>query len=211
MNIYTFNYGKGFLWEFFSNLFEEIQQNFWSLIVLLVIVIIILIILKRKKIKITNIFRIEIPRTIEYKKIKLHINKKNRKLAYNIWVELSTRKIAIDFDEENDTILLVHKSWYVAFGLIRDYIKELGSDIIDHDSRITSMSILNNSLRPHLTKYHNRFEKWFNQKDSIDKDPQILQKQYPRYRELVDDIKKVNSECKEYLKILEKIIGSNLY
>jgi hypothetical protein len=204
------SFHNGFLWGLASFLLNLFFSNFWSIIIVLVVIICVMILFKIKGVKISKIFYIEIPRTIVFGNLNIHVNKKNKRLAYNIWVELSTRKIAIDFDEDNDTIIRLYKSWYSAFSLIREYIKDIGQEKIDSDLRKISLSILNETLRPHLTKYHYRFESWFNNHYTNDKDPQDVQKQYPLYEELVHDVRRVNSECKKYLELLQRIIGIDL-
>lgn len=44
--------------------------------------------------------------------VKLKYNRKDQEVAYKLWVELSTRKIGLPFDQENDVITEVYNSWY---------------------------------------------------------------------------------------------------
>ena len=49
-------------------------------------------------------------------KVTIRPNHLDKQIAYNIWVELSTRKIGLEIDLENDVILEVYNSWYAFFG-----------------------------------------------------------------------------------------------
>ena len=45
--------------------------------------------------------------------ITVHYDNSDRALAYKLWVELNTRKIGLEFDQENDVIVEVYDSWYI--------------------------------------------------------------------------------------------------
>ena len=66
---------------------------------------------------------------------------------------------------------------------------------------------LNKGLRPHLTCWQARFRHWYN--DAIekypDKNPQEVQRIFPQYRELVEDLIKVNGQLVEYASFIKKI------
>lgn len=51
--------------------------------------------------------------------ITLKLNKKDQEIAYKLWVELSTRKIGLPYDEEYDVITEVYDSWYSFFKIAR--------------------------------------------------------------------------------------------
>ncbi len=52
---------------------------------------------------------------IEPGKIKLRPNFTDRQVAYQIWVELSTRKIGLEIDLAHDVISEVYDSWHKFF------------------------------------------------------------------------------------------------
>lgn len=62
---------------------------------------------------------------IQGQKITIKPNYINIEIAYKIWVELSTRKVGLPIDFENDVIVEVYKSWYQFFGITRELIKAL--------------------------------------------------------------------------------------
>jgi len=123
-------------------------------------------------------------------------------IAHKIWTELVTRKAALPFEKDKDVILAVYDSWYALFGIVRKLIREIPIDKL-HGSEKESvehlielaLNVLNNGLRPHLTKWQPAFRKW-HEKQPINGDdsPQELQKRYKYYEEIVDDIQIVNAK-----------------
>jgi hypothetical protein len=142
-------------------------------------------------------------------------NEENIYIAHRIYIELVTRKAAIDLDTDHDILIEVYNSWYTIFGAIRDEIKSIpGSYLIDYKlttSELTKLTIeiLNNGLRPHLTKYQGEFRKWFANAIEDPKNklltPQQIQRQYPLYNELIQDMRNVNAVLKEYANQLNSI------
>lgn len=140
--------------------------------------------------------------------VKLVYNKKEKEIAYKLWVELSTRKIGLLFEEENDVITEVYDSWYEFFKVARQLMKEIPVNNKKDVIRLTELTerILNEGLRPHLTKYQARFRKWYEK--AIEKDdraPQEIQKGFELYSELIDDLKTTNNKMIEYKKVLLEI------
>jgi len=158
-----------------------------------------------KKVNMFTVFQISIPKEIVIGKVPITVNRRNRKLAYNIWVELKTRKIALDFDEENDVIVEVYNSWYDSFKLIREYIKDIGEKPINNNLRLLSLELINETMRPHLTKNQSRFRSWFEKNYQGETSVQETQKQYPEYEILVEDLRQVNKKCQKFLTLLEEI------
>lgn len=58
-------------------------------------------------------------------KIKIRPNVQDAQIAYKLWVELSTRKIGLLIDFDNDVIVEIYNSWYQFFELTRELIKEI--------------------------------------------------------------------------------------
>ncbi|TKG89254.1 hypothetical protein EYV94_26035 [Puteibacter caeruleilacunae] len=146
---------------------------------------------------------------------KVKRNTENLYIANRIYIELTTRKAAMLIDENNDVIEEIYNSWYSLFGIIRDEIKQLpGEYLKDHDPSkallgLTS-KILNEGLRPHLTKYQAKYRKWLEQEKEKDenknKSPQEVQRTYPEYQALVSSMKDVNRVLIKYSEDLNKLI-----
>ncbi|MGB0342457.1 MAG: hypothetical protein ACPGGG_03385 [Parvibaculales bacterium] len=136
----------------------------------------------------------------------------NMQIAHKIWVELVTRKISLPFDEENDVISEIYDSWYAAFGEIRKLISEIPAQQVRSDKNTrklveVSVAVLNQSLRPHLTKWQARHRAWIAQnKNAFPNDsPQELQKKFPKYVELTDDLRQVNESMVYFTNQLQKL------
>lgn len=140
-------------------------------------------------------------------------NKNDLQVAHKIWTELVTRKAAIPIDEQNDVIEEIYESWYALFKKIREFISEIPADLIRKNKstkeivRIATKT-LNEGLRPHLTRWQARFRTWSTAKKDklMEMTPQEFQKEYPQFKDLIDDLKKVNAQLIQYSQELKKII-----
>lgn len=142
--------------------------------------------------------------------LKIQYDNRDRTIAYKLWVELNTRKIGLEFDTENDVIDEVYNSWYEYFRIARELIKELPVSKIESTPELIELvtNVLNNGLRPHLTKWQARYRKWYSDalKNSSDElAPQDIQKMYPHYHELVVDLIKTNKQMIAYKELMYKI------
>lgn len=139
-------------------------------------------------------------------KITLRPNDTDRQIAYKIWVELSTRKIGLPIDLEDDVISEVYDSWYNFFSVTRELIKDVpvsrfrrkDTEKIIH----LSIEVLNAGIRPHLTKWQARFRRWYEQaldrEERVDVSPQDVQKEFPDYEALKEDLERVNQRLIRY-------------
>lgn len=147
-------------------------------------------------------------------KLKLSINETDRQIAYKIWVELSTRKIGIPIDLEHDVISEVYDSWHTFFTVTRELVKDVPVNKFrrKETEEIVRLSIgvLNDGLRPHLTKWQARFRRWYGKatEDSnfIDQSPQEIQQRYPKYDELQADLLAVNQRLMAYRKMMYELV-----
>ena len=137
-------------------------------------------------------------------------NTVDRQIAYKIWVELSTRKIGLPIDLEDDVIAEVYDSWYQFFKITRELLKEIPATRLQdrRTGEIVSLSIkiLNTGLRPHLTKWQARFRRWYVNQEKNEPDtslpPQDIQKKYPNYNELTENMMKVNDNLMAYRELM---------
>lgn len=138
-------------------------------------------------------------------------NRTDRQIAYAIWVELSTRKIGLVIDPEHDVISEVYDSWYSFFGVTRDLIKEVPAHKLKSKGTRaivrTSVQVLNEGLRPHLTQWQARFRRWLEAtlKEDDFRDPQLVQQEFPKYGDLVKDMLEINAKLIEYRKAMYEL------
>lgn len=150
---------------------------------------------------------------VQGQSFEFELDYKLQSIAYKIWVELSTRKIGLQYEDDKDVIVEVYNSWYSAFGIIRTFMEEIPVDEVANAKPLidATMKVLNNELRPHLTEWQAKFRKWYDEALEEDKGktshrkPQEIQKDYPEYNALVKDLKKTNNEMISYCKQLETI------
>lgn len=145
-------------------------------------------------------------------KVKIRPSHEDVQVAHKAWVELVTRKAGLPFDEEHDVIAEVYDSWYALFQEMRSLAKELPAEKLRNSKDTQELvrllvDALNLGLRPHLTKWQAMFRHWYEAaiKQNGSKSPQEIQKEYPHYLELVDDLKKVNKQIVEYAAVIKQI------
>jgi hypothetical protein len=148
-------------------------------------------------------------------RIKLKPNMTDRQVAYSIWVELSTRKIGLPIDFDHDVVAEVYDSWHAFFSVTRELIKFIPVTKVRGAStqKIVNLSIevLNEGLRPHLTKWQARFRRWYEAElnrtsASSVIDPQEVQKKFPRWPELIEDMERVNKNLMKYREKMRQLV-----
>lgn len=149
-------------------------------------------------------------------KIKFRPNYADRQLAYAIWVELSTRKVGLEIDLKEDVVVQVYDSWHDFFSTVRELIKGIPVSRMSRDStqKVVHLSIelLNEGLRPHLTRWQARFRRWYEQqlaKPAMDDfAPQDIQQKYEHFGELETDLLVLNKKLMAYRrKMYELVLG----
>jgi len=144
--------------------------------------------------------------------VKIRPSYEDIQVAHKAWVELVTRKAALPFEEDNDVIAEVYDSWYALFQEMRSLTKAIPAERV-RGSKDTQelvrllVDALNKGLRPHLTRWQARFRQWYGEalKKSPDKSPQEIQRDFPQYRELVEDLIRVNKQLVEYANFIKQI------
>lgn len=148
-------------------------------------------------------------------KIKIKPNHDDLQIAYRLWVELRTRKLGLPFEEDHDVVSEVYNSWYEFFKITRELIKAIPIEKV-RGRRSTqqlvgiSIDVLNKGIRPHLTKWQARYRHWMEAElrktGGGDGPPQELQKKFPKYQEMITDLKKTNAQLVAYADALAKIL-----
>lgn len=147
-------------------------------------------------------------------KITLRPNDTDRQIAYKIWVELSTRKIGLPIDLDDDVISEVYDSWYDFFAVTRGLIKDVPVSRFQRKDteKIVRLSIevLNYGIRPHLTKWQARFRRWYETRladeKRLDAAPQDLQQEFPQYDALTEDLHQVNQRLIRYREKMYELV-----
>jgi hypothetical protein len=154
-------------------------------------------------------------------KLRFRPNLTDRQVAYAIWVELSTRKIGLHIDFEHDVISEIYNSWYEFFSVTRELLKTVPVARVRRDSTQAiiklSIEVLNEGLRPHLTKWQARFRHWYERElrhydEAKDKkvvlDPQQIQEKFPQFDVLKTDMEHVNQVLIRYRTKMRELIST---
>lgn len=148
-------------------------------------------------------------------KVKLRANRDDLKVAYQLWVELSTRKVGLPINCDDDVIVEIYDSWYQFFGITRELIKDIPPSKLRNGESIQGLiqlaiDVLNEGLRPHLTRWQARFRRWYDNElakpENLLIEPQDLQKRFPRYAELKEDMEIVNARLIYYRAQMRKFV-----
>lgn len=136
-------------------------------------------------------------------------------LAHQAWVEITTRKAALPFDEEHDVVVEVYNSWYELFRALRELAKNVptrrGLRKNSDEAQLVEIltGALNEGLRPHLTQWQARFRRWYDEEQRKNEvaglSPQEIQRRYPQYDDMVSDLRTVNTGLMEFAEGLRKI------
>ena len=140
-------------------------------------------------------------------------NYQNIEIAHKIYIELITRKAAIEIEEGKDVIVEIYNSWYSLFKITRDELKSFNGKLLKDNNTSQELvllltDVLNKGLRPHLTEYQARFRKWYSEQldENSKESPQKIQTSFEEYEELMSSMKDVNKTLIEYAEQLKKII-----
>ncbi len=190
------------------------QINCLAVGIVLILIMVLLFLVKQcsKYLNKKSVMINEVNLGIGNSSVKLSYNKKDQEIAYKIWVELSTRKIGLYFDEENDVIKEVYDSWYKFFEKVRELLKEIPANRIPYACKLINLTekVLNEGLRPHLTKWQARYRRWYEKElEKDDGAPQDIQKKYPDYAALVADLTETNRIMIAYKELMKDIAFDN--
>lgn len=192
--------------------------NFLAILLLLIVVFLfryLIKIYKEKNAIEKNIKPVKLKYKIAGVELEYEIvrNYQNVEIAHKIYIELITRKAAIEIEEDKDVIVEVYNSWYSLFQITRNELKSINGQLLKDNNTSQELvklllDILNKGLRPHLTEYQAKFRKWYFEKLEENKEdsPQKIQSDYDDIDNLMASMKDVNKTLIEYSKQLKKII-----
>ncbi|MEE0970064.1 MAG: hypothetical protein U0M06_11905 [Clostridia bacterium] len=199
------------IFEFeFENWYTFCMRVNWGALVIAIVIIAVVVYAIRKTSKYLGYHTVDVDEVslgIGDNSIKLKYNKKDQEIAYKLWVELNTRKIGLEFDQEYDVIDEVYNSWYTFFTIARELLKEIPATRLPYSTELITLTtkVLNDGLRPHLTTWQAKYRKWYGlQKEDI-RAPQVIQKDFPEYDALVADLLLTNNRMIEYKKLMCQI------
>lgn len=136
------------------------------------------------------------------------------RVAFQLWVEMTTRKLGLPIDPNQDIITEVYDSWYAFFRTARELIKAIPlhrdpkSPELRHLIHL-SQAVLNDGLRPHLQRWQARFRRWADASTerAPTVTPQEAQQRFPDWNLLRDDLLATNQRLMSYVVALESMVG----
>lgn len=131
---------------------------------------------------------------------KIARNQGTAQLSHEAFVELATRKAAVPFDEEHDSIDEIYNSWYELFGQLRRITRSLPAKEIRHNQDLHKLlnlllDAMNLGLRPHLTRWQAPFRAWLAEakRQNPAASTPVLQRGFDEYTALVQSLKETNA------------------
>jgi hypothetical protein len=188
--------------------------NIWLLIISILILAIWFFIFKNKKLNFKTYEIDEAKIGIGNSTITIKPDYLDIQIAYKLWIELSTRKIGLTIDFENDFIIEIYNSWYEFFKIARELLKDIPVRKIKKNENTKKLIeiaiyILNECLRPHLTIWKAKFRRWYQNEEEKEENkfatPQEIQKKYHELDNLIKDLTRVNTILINYKDTLKKI------
>lgn len=154
--------------------------------------------------------------------IEINTSKNTKKIAWELYCELSTRVGVVDFEEDEDLIIYCLDSWYNFFQLARQKIKQLevprkkkikkrkkkGKTVKEYYLSEVILKLLNEQLRPFLRKWHGDFRHYWKCDSKEDEYPIERQKKFNNYIDIIKDLSKMQNKLKETAEGLYEIAVS---
>ena len=196
----------------------SLTLNIWILLLVFALIYLIQYLIKKFKNKSVveqNIFPVKLKYSLGGTEVEYEIsrNYQNVEIAHKIYIELITRKAAIEIEEGKDVIVEVYNSWYSLFQITREELKSIDGQLIKDNNTSSQLvelltDILNKGLRPHLTEYQAKFRKWYSEQleENKNSSPQEIQSKYEEIGPLMSSLKEVNKTLIVYSEQLKKII-----
>lgn len=132
------------------------------------------------------------------------LTSKDRIAAWKLHIQLVTRKAALPFDQKDDVVADVFASLFELFQVTRDLLLELPPSNSNDQHGVAGLIIrvLNMGIRPTLTRWHADYRRWWEAALQLPanagRPPQEIQRDYPRYPDLVADLGRMNIELSKF-------------
>ena len=132
------------------------------------------------------------------------LTQQDRVAAWKLHIQLVTRKAALPFDQRDDVISDVFSSLFDLFQVARDLLLEMPPASRNDQYGVANLIIrvLNSGVRPVLTRWQADYRRWWDaalmHSDNAARSPQEIQRDYPRYTELVEDLERMNTELSKF-------------
>ena len=138
------------------------------------------------------------------------------RIAFQLWVEMTTRKLGLLIDPTQDSVAECYDSWYAFFKSARELIKTIPLHKNPRSAELRqlvqiSQAVLNDGIRPHLQRWQARFRNWAansgDRAKSPGLSPQEAQQLFPEWPALRDDLLATNQRLISYVCALDVMVA----
>lgn len=131
-----------------------------------------------------------------------------RYAAWSLYVELVTRVSVQPLQEDEGIMREALNSLYSLFGTTREILREAGPDVgaSHHSVGGIAIAVLNQGLRPFLTKWHPNLQVWEAQRPD-DISHKEYERQWVEEPELRQELETLRGELNKYAQALAQIAG----
>ncbi|HHP7246026.1 MAG TPA: hypothetical protein ACFE0H_15200 [Elainellaceae cyanobacterium] len=131
-----------------------------------------------------------------------------RNAAWELYIELVTRVAVQSLSADAGTVREAMNSLYSLFGSTREILRKAGPAVgASHDSvGGIAIAVLNNGLRPFLSKWHPLLQEW-EAKKTPDLSPQAHEKAWDQEPVLRSELETLRGNLEQYANALADIAG----
>jgi hypothetical protein len=131
-----------------------------------------------------------------------------RRAAWSLYVELVTRIAVQPLETDEGLMREALNSLYTLFGTTREVLKASGPDVgaSHHSVGGIAIAVLNNGLRPFLSKWHPRLQVWEAQRPP-QTSPIEHEKNWTEEPRLRQELTTLRADLEQYANALAKIAG----
>lgn len=131
-----------------------------------------------------------------------------RKAAWALYVELVTRITVESLQSDQGLLREALNSLYKMFEITRQILREAGPDVgISHNSvGGIAIAVLNQGLRPFLSKWHPLLQAWEAQRPP-NTSPKEHENNWSQEPQLRQELRLLSEELDKYVKALAQIVG----
>ena len=131
-----------------------------------------------------------------------------RNAAWELYIELVTRVAVQSLNPQEGLVREAMNSLYSLFGSTRDILRKAGPNVgASHDSvGGIAIAVLNNGLRPFLSKWHPLLQEWEEKKPN-GVSPQVHEKAWDKELVVRGELDALRSDLEQYANALAEIAG----
>ena len=135
-----------------------------------------------------------------------------RRTAWSLYVELATRIAVQPLEVDQGLLREVLNSLYQLFPATREVLKAAGPDVGASHSSVggIAIAVLNNGLRPFLSKWHPRLSHWEEQR-TTQVNPQDHERVWPEAADLRSELETLRLDLAQYADALAVIADARTY